>query len=122
MARRRLDPPQHTAPGSVDAGGVFRADRTAWRQTRYQAIVEALLRRGFPLETAKSIALRLLPLFARETRVGDLEFNYNSGNLRPSASEDPAGSLGWHGDYIVRTHGEYRAYPTLADGVEDFLQ
>lgn len=106
-------PAQKTSPGTRDA----------WRPSRYSALVDGLLLKGLSMPDAQRVGLMLLPLVARETGWGNAEYNFNVGNLRPSAYGRVAPPApGWHGDYNVRTHGQYRAYDTLVNGTYDFLR
>lgn len=106
-------PALRTGPGS----------RAEWYPGRYSALVDGLIAKGLDVASAQRVGLMLLPLLARETGHGGSEYNYNVGNLRPSNAglADP-GVRGWHGAYITRTHGRYRAYDSLADGTADFLR
>ncbi len=122
----RLVTERLTAPGTIvtaaDGQQEVAVNGAIWWPSRYSALVAALLRRGYPEAVARAMGLRLLPLVARETGRGKRERNANVGNMRPGAGvADPAGAPGWHGDYIRRTLGLYRAYDTLLDGATDFV-
>lgn len=104
-------------PNTGDAG--------AWLRTRWQAAVRALVNRGLDPEDAAPLAVAFIEHWW--TEIGPqrdrAEWNFNPGNLACTGSPDQDGQpFGWRGDCHRIASGTYRSYPTLDDGVADYVR
>ena len=94
---------------TVTGGG----DRREWVRTRHAAIVAELVRMGWAFAAAWVAAISILAHYTRECGWGRAEYNYSLGNIR---------AFGWSGLFhVLSDHLDYRAYPTLAEGVRGNL-
>lgn len=115
---------ENTFP-SRTVGPASQEDAVEWLRTRFLAAVQALHRRGIEPEDATAIARAFVDHWYSE--VGPerdrAEWNFNVGNIACAGTPDLDGQpFGWRGDCVVVRSGTYRAYPTLADGVSDYVR
>ena len=80
----------------------------AWTRSRHRALVRELVRRGIPRVRTDRIARAVLAHWARETRWGEREWDFNIGNIK---------AFGYRPAVTLADGLEYRSYPTLAEGV-----
>ena len=95
------------------------AKRRAWVVSRHAAVVQNLLGRGFTIERAWVIALALVSHYVRECGWGRAEWNWSLGNIRWTRGYALAHMLNGGDDSEPRP---YRAYASLAEGVEDAVK
>lgn len=110
-------PAGDVGPGTRTADGMT---IDAWARSRHAAAVDALVARGLPAQLAWWVAVAIVGHWANEVGWGRSERDYALGNIR-------AGS-GWGGavHYLQGSDdpapAPYRAYRSLADGVEDNIR
>lgn len=90
-----------------------------WSRTRHAEAVRALQRRGLSLPLAWWAAMALVGHWAYETGWGRAEWDYAVGNIRATGWSGPVHYLQGSDDAEPRP---YRAYDTLADGIEDNIR
>ena len=103
-----------------DAGATQRAvrrtgeaDAATYYRNRYWTLVTVLHGAGYPWELAAQVSRVILPQLSLETAHGVDEWNYNIGNIKGSTA---------YGQHLLTDGQYYRSYPSLAEGIADYLK